>query len=40
MIDHTIQEGFMKETYRDMIIVDTDPKKLLEKWTLISTFIR
>lgn len=31
MIDHTIQEGFMKETYRDLIIVDTDPKKLLEK---------
>lgn len=31
MIDHIIEAGFMKETYRDLIIVDTNPKKMLEK---------
>lgn len=31
MIDHTIQEGFMNEAYREMIIISSDPKELLDK---------
>ncbi len=31
MLDHTIEQGFMNKRYRDMIIVSSDPKELLEK---------
>lgn len=31
MLDHTIKEGFMNEDYREMIIISSDPKELLEK---------
>lgn len=31
MLDHTIEKGFMNKNYRDMIIVSSDPKELLEK---------
>src|SRR5699024_7361180 len=31
MFDHTIKEGFMNEDYREMIIISSDPKELLEK---------
>ncbi|MFD2211630.1 TIGR00730 family Rossman fold protein [Virgibacillus halophilus] len=31
MLDHTIEQGFMNEKYREMIIVSSNPKELLEK---------
>ena len=31
MLDHTIEQGFMNESYRQMIVVDSDPKELLKK---------
>ncbi|MGN7408661.1 TIGR00730 family Rossman fold protein [Sporosarcina sp. SAFN-010] len=31
MIDHTIEQGFMNKNYREMIIISSDPKELLEK---------
>lgn len=31
MLDHTIKEGFLNENYREMIIISSDPKELLEK---------
>ena len=31
MLDHTIEQSFMNKRYRDMIIVSSDPKELLEK---------
>ncbi len=31
MLDHTIEQGFMNKSYREMIIVSSDPKELLEK---------
>lgn len=31
MLDHTITQGFMNKIYRDMIIIASDPKTLLEK---------
>src|SRR5699024_11400851 len=31
MLDHTIKEGFMNEDYREMIIISSDPKELVEK---------
>ena len=31
MLDHTIEHGFMNEKYRDLIIVASDRKELLEK---------
>ena len=30
-IDHAITEGFIKETYRDLIVVDSNPDRLLER---------
>lgn len=31
LLKHTIEQGFMNENYRNMIIVSSDPKELLEK---------
>src|SRR5699024_1489298 len=31
LLNHTIEQGFMNESYREMIIVSADPKELLEK---------
>lgn len=31
MLDHTIEQGFMNKNYRDMIMISSDPKELLEK---------
>ncbi len=31
MLEHTIKEGFMNEKYREMILISSDPKELLEK---------
>lgn len=31
MLDHTINEGFMNRKFSDLIIIDSDPKKLLNK---------
>lgn len=31
MLDHTIEQGFMNSSYREMIIISSDPKQLLEK---------
>ena len=31
MLDHTIEQGFMNKNYREMIIVSSNPKELLEK---------
>lgn len=31
MLDHTITEGFMNKNYREMILISSDPKELLEK---------
>lgn len=31
LLDHTIEQGFMNKSYRDMIMVSSDPKELLEK---------
>jgi|SRR5690625_420289 len=31
MLDHTIEQGFMNNNYREMIIISSDPKELLEK---------
>ncbi|ASN05341.1 LOG family protein [Virgibacillus necropolis] len=31
MLDHTIEQGFMNKNYREMILVASDPKELLEK---------
>jgi uncharacterized protein (TIGR00730 family) len=31
MLDHTIEQGFMNKSYRDMILISSDPKELLEK---------
>ncbi|MEI3609389.1 TIGR00730 family Rossman fold protein [Pseudogracilibacillus sp. SO10305] len=31
MLNHTIEQGFMNKSYRDMIIVSSDPKELIEK---------
>ena len=31
MLEHTIEEGFMARRFADLIIVDSDPKKLLDK---------
>ena len=32
-IDHTINEQFLQERYRDMILVDESPEKLLQKFS-------
>ncbi len=31
MLDHTIEQGFMDKSYREMIIVSSNPEELLEK---------
>ena len=31
MLDHTIEQGFMNEAYREMILISPNPKELLEK---------
>src|SRR5699024_1055278 len=31
LLEHTIEQGFMNEDYRDMMIVSSDPRELLEK---------
>ncbi|MBY7142439.1 TIGR00730 family Rossman fold protein [Virgibacillus sp. NKC19-3] len=31
MLDHTIEQGFMNEDYRQMLLIDSDPNALLEK---------
>lgn len=31
MLDHTIEQGFMNKNYREMILIASDPKELLEK---------
>ncbi|WP_322105006.1 TIGR00730 family Rossman fold protein [Paraburkholderia sp. J41] len=31
LLDHTVREGFMRETYREMLQVDADPAALLAK---------
>lgn len=31
MLDHTIEQGFMNKNYREMIIISSDPKELIEK---------
>lgn len=31
MLDYTIEEGFMNESYREMILIASDPKELLDK---------
>lgn len=30
MLQHTIQEGFMNESYQDIILISSDPKELLD----------
>ena len=31
MLEHTVEQGFMNETYLDLIIIDSDPRQLLER---------
>ena len=31
MLEHTVQEGFMRQTYFDILQVDSDPAALIEK---------
>src|SRR5699024_5625442 len=31
MLDHTIKQGFTNDDYREMIMISSDPKALLEK---------
>lgn len=37
MLDHTIEQGFMNEIYREMIIISSSPKELLEKMDCYSS---
>lgn len=30
-LDHAVEEGFLEQEHRDMIVVETDPRKLLER---------
>lgn len=30
-LDHSVQEGFLKQVFRDMLIIDSLPEKLMEK---------
>nr|WP_242698523.1 TIGR00730 family Rossman fold protein [Bacillus sp. SD088] len=31
MLNYTIEEGFMNSKYRDLIVIDSEPKRLLDK---------
>ncbi len=33
MVDRMVEEGFLKPPYRDMLIVDDDPERLLDRFT-------
>lgn len=36
MLDHTIEQGFMNKNHREMILVASDPKELLQKMNAYS----
>ena len=31
MFSHAVEEGFLKAVHRDMVVVDTDPERLLDR---------